>query len=231
MAWQGMTIGKAGCGPTSAAMLISTLTGKKVTPVDTYIWAGANGHLEKGHGTNYVSYFQKQFARYGLKAKRLNWQSTYGKPDHPNHDRVVELLKEGYYAIALMGPGLWTSSGHFVVIWWQDGKVRINDPASTKGARVNGDIQTFRAQVKYYWLVDARAYNRTHERKEEEDGMKLYRYVNELPYGQEAVTRAIQSGHIKLNEDGSMGLWECSIQTVILMDRAGMFDKPAIAER
>lgn len=158
--WNGMTIGKAGCGPTSAAMLISTLTGKEVTPEETYAWAGANGHLEVGHGTNYVTYFQKQFAEYGLKAEMLNWQNTYGKPEHPNHDMVVEKLKAGYYAIALMNKGLWTSSGHFVVVWWQDGKVRINDPASTRMERLNGDIQTFRSQVKYYWLIDARNHNK-----------------------------------------------------------------------
>ncbi len=67
--------------------------------------------------------------------------------------------------------------------------------------------------------------------EKEEEGMKLYRYVNELPYGKEAVTRAINSRHIRLNEDGSMGLWEANLQTVILMDRAGLFDKPAIPER
>lgn len=159
-AWNGMTIGKAGCGPTSAAMLISTLTGKEVTPDITYAWAGEHGHLVKGHGTDYTSYFQKQFSEYGLKAEMLNWQNSYGKPDHPNHDKVVEKLKEGYYAIALMNKGLWTTSGHFVVIWWQDGKVRINDPASTREERLNGDIQTFRSQAKYYWLVDAREYNK-----------------------------------------------------------------------
>lgn len=158
-AWNGMTIGAAGCGPTSAAMLISTLTGKEITPDITYAWAGENGFLEKGHGTLYTNYFQKQFAEYGLKAEMLNWQNSYGKPDHPNHDKVVEKLREGYYAIALMNKGLWTSSGHFVVIWWQDDKVRINDPASTRVERLNGDIQTFRSQVKHYWLIDARDYN------------------------------------------------------------------------
>lgn len=65
----------------------------------------------------------------------------------------------------------------------------------------------------------------------EETGMKLYKYVNDLPYGQEAVTRAIQSGYIKLDNSGAMGLWEPNLQTVILMDRAGMFDKPAISGR
>lgn len=63
------------------------------------------------------------------------------------------------------------------------------------------------------------------------NGMKLYRYVDELPYGKEAVTRAIQSGHIKRDASGAMGLWEPNLQTVILMDRAGMFDKPAIPKR
>ena len=70
-AWNGMTIGAAGCGPTSAAMLISTLTGKEITPDITYAWAGANGFLEKGHGTLYTNSLQRQFAEYGLKAAML----------------------------------------------------------------------------------------------------------------------------------------------------------------
>lgn len=203
--WNGMTIGKAGCGPTSAAMLISTLTGKEVTPADTYAWAGKNGHLEKGHGTNYVTYFQRQFALYGLKAEMLSWQNTYGKPDHPNHEKVRGLLEEGYYAIALMGPGRWTSGGHFVVLWWQDGKVRINDPASTKAERVNGEIQTFRSQVKYYWVVDAREHNKTEEGeamtgKEIYEKLQEYLGEQELPEWakaeyQEAVEMGITDGN------------------------------------
>ena len=54
----------------------------------------------------------------------------------------------------------WTSSGHFILVWWADGKIRINDPASTKDSRVNGDPYDFRSQVKYYWWVDAREYNK-----------------------------------------------------------------------
>lgn len=172
-AWNGMTLGVAGCGPTCAAMLISTLTGKDVTPDKTYAWAGANGHLAKGYGTNYGSYFQEQFAQYGIKAEMLNWTNTYGKPYHPNHDKVVEKLKQGYYAIALMREGLWTTGGHFIVVWWNDNKVRINDPASKRPERLNGDIQTFRSQVRYYWLIDAREYNNN---KEDEDmtGKEIY---------------------------------------------------------
>ena len=70
------------------------------------------------------------------------------------------MLQQGYYLIALMNKGTWTSSGHFILVWWADGKIRINDPASTKDSRVNGDPYDFRSQVKYYWWVDAREYNK-----------------------------------------------------------------------
>ena len=152
------TIGGSGCGPTCAAMLIETLTGKTFTPEDACNWSMQHGYKALNQGT-YYSYFTPQFAAFGIDCQMLNWTNTYGKPDHENHEKVVEKLKEGYYAIALMNKGLWTSSGHFVVLWWQDDKVRINDPASTKDARVNGEIRTFRSQVKYYWLVDARQFN------------------------------------------------------------------------
>lgn len=152
------TIGSAGCGPTCAAMLISTLTGKTVTPVDTCNWAMQKGYKALNQGT-YYSYFVPQFAAYGISCTRLNTASVYGKPNDAVHTKAFELLKKGCYLIALMGKGNWTSSGHFVVVWWEDGKVRINDPASTKDARINGDPQLFRSQAKYYWSIDAGLFN------------------------------------------------------------------------
>ena len=58
-----------------------------------------------------------------------------------------------------MKKGTWTGGGHFVVVWWADNKIRINDPASTRDKRLNGDPATFRNEAAYYWVVDARAYN------------------------------------------------------------------------
>lgn len=175
------TIGGSGCGPTAAAMLIETITGQTFTPEDACKWSVEHGYKALNQGT-YYAYFTPQFAAFGIDCQMLNWQNTYGKPDHANHEKVVEKLKEGYYAIALMNKGLWTSSGHFVVVWWQDDKVRINDPASTKDARVNGDIQTFRSQVKYYWLIDAREYNKEDDEMLTYDQWKEYmtKYRQEL---------------------------------------------------
>jgi len=62
--------------------------------------------------------------------------------------------------IALMKKGLWTSGGHYIVIWWADNKIRINDPASTKTERLNGDPDTFFSQAKYFWSIDAREFNK-----------------------------------------------------------------------
>ena len=186
------TIGGSGCGPTAAAMLIETITGKTFTPEDACNWSMAHGYKALNQGT-YYAYFTPQFAEFGIDCQMLNWTNTYGKPDHSNHEKVVEKLKEGYYAIALMNKGLWTSSGHFVVLWWQDDKVRINDPASTKDARVNGDIRTFRSQAKYYWLIDAREYNNANDEEEEE--MPVYEKLNDVPAAyRPAVQKIMEKG-------------------------------------
>lgn len=153
------TIGGSGCGPTCAAMLIETLTGKTLTPLDACNWAMKKGYKAKGQGT-YYSYFEPQFKAFNLKCERLNGANIYGNKASSVHKKAFDLLEQGYYLIACMGKGLWTSSGHFVVVWWADGWVYINDPASKASVRVNGNMDTFKSQVKYYWAIDAREYNK-----------------------------------------------------------------------
>lgn len=166
------TIGTSGCGPTSAAMLISTITGKKVTPVDTCKWSIAHGYKAANQGT-YYSYFTPQFKEYGIECKQLNWENLRGKPNDPRHDKYLSYLKEGYYLIALMKEGNWTSSGHFIVVWDVDDKIRINDPASTRDNRVNGDIRTFKNECAYYWLVDGRSVNKGDDDMDQATFMKM----------------------------------------------------------
>lgn len=165
------TIGGSGCGPSCAAMLIETLTGKTFTPKDACDWSIAHGYKALNQGT-YYAYFKQQFAAFGIQADMLNGSSLYGNPSSTYHDKALQMLKEGYYIIACMGKGLWTSSGHFIVVWWEDGLVRINDPASKVSSRLNGDLKTFKSQVKFYFWVDARKYNKG------EDGIDMT--VNEF---------------------------------------------------
>lgn len=103
----------------------------------------------------------------------------------------------------------------------------IDGNTGTLNEANGGAVMRRRRSLKYVGGAARPAYSDP----EEEQGMKLYRYVNELPYGKESVTKAIQNGYVKLAKDGSMGLWEPNIQTIILMDRAGLLDKPAIGGR
>lgn len=167
------TIGGSGCGPTCAAMLIETLTGQTFTPEDACNWSMAHGYKALNQGT-YYSYFTPQFKEFGIDCQQISWTNTYGNPSSSIHEKAFDLLKQGYYLIACMGKGLWTSSGHFIVAWWEDGKVRINDPASTRSERLNGDINTFKSQVKYYWAIDARDYN-----NEEDDDMDISKLTDD----------------------------------------------------
>lgn len=199
------TIGTSGCGPSCAAMLITTMTGKEFTPADACAWSLKHGYKAPNQGT-YYAYFAPQFKAHGISCRQLNWKSLYGKPNDPVHDEAFKLLKEGYYLIAVMGKGKWTSSGHFIVVWWADDKIRINDPNSTKADRLNGDPALFRSQVKYYWAIDARDFNK--EEEEEvltvEDFKALWHeYRKELQdndsnaYSAEAREWAIQTGIVQ----------------------------------
>ena len=216
-------IRESGCGPTCAAMLIETISGQEYTPADACAWALRHGYKAPHQGT-YYSYFTPQFKAFGLECRQLNGGSVYGQTGAAVNGEALSLLKEGYYLIACMGRGLWTSSGHFVVVWWEDGQVYINDPASTAPARLRGDPAVFRAQVKYYWAVDARVHNRL----EEDEEMKLYRYASEVPeWARASVEKAVANGYIGMDATGAMGVWETNLQTLVWMDRAGVLDKPA----
>ncbi len=153
------TIASAGCGPTCAAMAIATLKDQRVTPETTCAWSVSHGYKALKQGT-YYSYFKPQLAAYGIDCRQVLGSRIINQPDHPIHEQVREFLRQGYWVIALMGPGTWTKGGHFVLLWDWDDKVRILDPASSADKRLNGDPATFRREVRCYWLVDAREYNK-----------------------------------------------------------------------
>lgn len=162
-----MSIGGGGCGPTSAAMLISTLTGREVLPTETMQWACDHGYVYANQGTAY-EYFAPQFKAYGLSCKQLTNEVCMNAKS-PVREKVVNMLMEGYYFIALMKKGTWTNGGHYIVVWWADDKIRINDPASTAYKRLNGDPDTFFSEAKYFWWVDAREFNNPKPNEDDED--------------------------------------------------------------
>ena len=224
------TIGSAGCGPSCAAMVISTLTGKTVTPVDTCDWSIRHGYKALNQGT-YYSYFVPQLKAYGIQCKQMLGSRILNQPQHPIHEQVKQYLSQGYYAIALMGPGTWTKSGHFVLVWDWDSKVRINDPASTRAERLNGDPDTFRREVRMYWLVDAREFNK------EDEAVVTYKYLKDIPEKFRPIINALMTAGI-IQGDGSdhtgngdvINLTHEQVRTLVFVYRGGGFDRKLAAK-
>ena len=149
-------IGASGCGPTAMAMVIATWVDPSVTPVTTCQWSLDNGYKATGNGT-YQSYFVPQAAAYGLECYRVNTSSLQYMSSAnaaKYHQEAHDAVDEGHLVICLMGKGLWTSSGHFILWYSNDGDdVLINDPASTKAARLRNTFAKLKSEVRYYWVV------------------------------------------------------------------------------
>lgn len=118
------TIGAAGCGPTSMAIVISTLTGQTVNPQMTCAYSIANGEYVSGVGTAH-SFPTNAAHHWGLTCERV------GK-DRMGY--VVESLKEGKMVVEICEAYTITGSGsgHFIVLTGvtRDGYITIADCAS-----------------------------------------------------------------------------------------------------
>lgn len=127
------TIGTSGCGPTSLAMVISSLSDKIVDPVEMCDWAYKNGYRCEGNGS-YHSLIPNGARYFGLKVEGC---SNY------NPQKIVEALADGKLIIAIMGKGHFTQSGHFIVLRGvtSEGKILIADPISKSRSDQEWDIK------------------------------------------------------------------------------------------
>lgn len=174
------TIGASGCGPTTMAMVLATWADPKVTPKTECAWALAHGYKAPHQGT-YYGYFAPAAKRFGLTCKMLNGVTLYGKPDSPYHAQAKAAVDRGDLVIACMGRGLWTSSGHFVLVWNISGNVvSINDPASTRAVRTQGDYALFKSQVKYYFVVERPATQPKPTEPEQEESMDTDKLIESM---------------------------------------------------
>jgi len=162
------TIAKAGCGPTSMAMAAASFVDPAITPTEVAAWSLAHKFKAKNAGT-YYGFFAAYGKSIGLDISQVNGSNIYGRTStyaQECHQRVLDAIKAGDLVIACMGKGLWTSSGHFILLYNVVGSVAyINDPNSTATNRIQGDLGLFQSQVKYYFIVkkpDAKAVTVTH---------------------------------------------------------------------
>ena len=105
-AWNqnGYCIAKAGCGPTSMAVVITSLTGKWVTPLDTAIWGYQHGFYSREGSAHEM--IPAMATAYGLRCQGVG----------TDYRAIKKALKAGKPVVCLMGPGYFTRGGHFMVL-------------------------------------------------------------------------------------------------------------------
>lgn len=114
-------IGGYGCGPTAMSIVISSLAGDIVDPVEMAEWAFENGYWCSKSGS-YHSLIPGAAAAWGLPVAGC----TASEPQ-----RLVDALSQGKLVVALMTKGHFTSGGHFIVLRGvRDGKILVADPSS-----------------------------------------------------------------------------------------------------
>lgn len=139
-AWNssGYGIRAAGCGPTSMAVCITTLTKKWVTPVDTTSWAYQQGYYSSA-GSEHRA-IPAMAEHWGLQCDGLG----------TNYQKIKESLKEGRPVVALMGPGYFTRGGHFMVLTEidTDDNVTVADVGSRKRSQYKYSLRDVINQSK-----------------------------------------------------------------------------------
>ena len=125
-------IGGYGCGPTAMSIVVSSLTGSIVDPVEMSAWAYENGYWCSKSGS-YHSLIPGAAQAWDLPVTGC----TAAEPQ-----RIVGALSQGTLVVALMGKGHFTSSGHFVVLRGvtSDGKILVADPASYTRSEKEWDL-------------------------------------------------------------------------------------------
>lgn len=124
MSYGASTIKASGCGPTSLAIVVSTLTGQTVTPEMTCAFSIANGEYIYGLGTCH-SFPMNAAHHWGLNCERV------GKDRMGD---IVNALKDGKMVVEICEAYTITGSGsgHFIVLTGvtKDGYITIADCAS-----------------------------------------------------------------------------------------------------
>lgn len=134
-----------GCGPTCLAMVGYYLTGEeRFTPGEVGAYAQKNGYYQAGYGSSWTLISQGSQGL-GLKATELPLVKK----------KMTTALEEGLPIILAMGPGDFTTTGHYIVLTGlEDGKFRVNDPNSRENSQRLWSYEEIEGQIRNIWKME-----------------------------------------------------------------------------
>lgn len=133
-----------GCGPVCLSMAAYYLTGDAEMSPDKIIeFAKAEGYCTEEDGSTWTL-VSEGAGKLGLEAVELPL----------SYDRIAANLEVNNPIICVVGPGDFTSSGHFIVLTgMEDGKLRVNDPNSVANSQALWDYDTLYGQILNLWAL------------------------------------------------------------------------------
>ena len=137
-------IGLAGCGPTCLSMVTIYLTGD-TTKDPLWMCRFAEQHQFNVPGSG------SKWALISEGGQMLGLDVTQIPLDK---DRIYRNLDVGNPIIVVVGPGDFTSDGHFLVLTGHDGdRITLNDPNSTTNSGKSWDYDTLAGQIQSLWVL------------------------------------------------------------------------------
>lgn len=132
----------SGCAPTCLSMVIAGLTGdNSVTPYDVAKYSEESGFYVRGTGTSW-SLMTSGSSHFGISGKEIPLSKN----------KIYNELEAGHPIICSVRKGDFTTTGHFIVLTGvKDGKIKVNDPNSTKRSEILWDYDRLESQIKNLW--------------------------------------------------------------------------------
>ena len=177
------TIRTSGCGPTSAAMVVTATKGA-ITPDTMSDLFVKYGYRSANQGT-YWSAFRAVADEFNI-----------GYEETTDIQRALQLLENKRLVIASCGNGLFTTNGHFIVLTGiENGNIKIYDPylyagkfeTSTRRGKVSVNGNTVNCSVNNF-INYANA-----------KGFFCYSYDGPVPTNNQPVTTATYTRYVKAN--------------------------------
>lgn len=141
--YAGELMGLSGCGPTCLSMVcIYLLNDAKYTPKYIAAFSEQNGYSAPGSGSAWTL-ISEGGKKLGLDVTEIPLVES----------RIIRNLEVGNPIICVVGPGFFTTTGHFIIMTeYSDGYVRINDPNSPRKTAQTWKLTEVMPQIKNLWV-------------------------------------------------------------------------------
>lgn len=137
------TMELTGCGPTCLSMVLCGLKqSAEYDPVKVAKFAEKGGYYAKGSGSSWTL-MSEGAGKLGLKAKEVTFDQAH----------IISELQQKRPIISVMGPGDFTTTGHYIVLCEIDlnNMVTVHDPNSRERSERKWRLDELMPQIKNLW--------------------------------------------------------------------------------